>query len=108
MLTCMCDDAGLQYLLPATWTAVKEVGVDLVRLSQLLSRNPARLAGLSDTKGSIAKGKDADFVVSLCATCGSMGSVVCGPTCVCTHCNPQATACSCFEGKCELRMSHWG
>jgi dihydroorotase-like cyclic amidohydrolase len=60
---CISYAAGLQYLLPATWTAVKEVGVDLLQLSHLLSSNPALLAGLR-YKGLIAPGMDADIVVS--------------------------------------------
>jgi hypothetical protein len=54
---------GLQYLLPATWTAVKSVGVDLLQLSHVLSTNPARLAGLH-YKGHLAPNMDADIVVS--------------------------------------------
>jgi dihydroorotase-like cyclic amidohydrolase len=53
----------MQYLLPATWTAVKAAGVDLLQLSHLLSTNPAHLAGLR-FKGLIAKEMDADLVVS--------------------------------------------
>jgi dihydroorotase-like cyclic amidohydrolase len=32
--------AGMQHLLPATWTAVREAGIDLLTLSHLLSTNP--------------------------------------------------------------------
>eukprot|EP00798_Chlamydomonas_sp_ICE-L_P018520 gene18520-25024_t len=55
--------SGLQYLLPATWTALKDYGVDLLQLSQILSSEPAKLAGLGRVKGKIAVGYDADFVV---------------------------------------------
>lgn len=58
--------AGLQYLLPATWTALSPAGIDLGRLSHLLSTNPAHLAGLKN-KGLIAKDFDADLVVSVTA-----------------------------------------
>jgi alpha-D-ribose 1-methylphosphonate 5-triphosphate diphosphatase PhnM len=61
---------GMQYLLPTTWTAVKGLGVDLLHLSQLLSTNPAHLAGLG-SKGRLAKGMDADIVVSGRAKVGS-------------------------------------
>lgn len=54
----------MQYLLPATWTAVQSVGVDLFTLSHLLSTNPAHLAGLQH-KGLIAPEFDADLVVSI-------------------------------------------
>lgn len=54
--------SGMQYLLPATWTAVKAAGVDLFQLSQLLSTNPAHLASLQH-KGLIAAEMDADIVV---------------------------------------------
>lgn len=60
---CVAVPAGMQYLLPAAWTAVHSVGVDLVTLSHLLSTNPAHLAGLKH-KGVIHPGFDADLVVS--------------------------------------------
>lgn len=58
--------AGVQYLLPATYTALKAAprGVDLVHLAQLLSGAPAQLAGLGHRKGKIVPGMDADLVVS--------------------------------------------
>lgn len=59
--------AGVQYLLPATWTALHPHGVELPRLAQLLSEQPAKLAGLSNRKGKLAVGYDADIVVRLCA-----------------------------------------
>lgn len=54
---------SLQLRLPATWSGAVERDVDLVSLTRMLSTAPARLAGLSELKGSIEPGKDADFVV---------------------------------------------
>jgi dihydroorotase-like cyclic amidohydrolase len=57
--------AGLQFLLPATWTALSSAGgVNFNHLAALLAEQPAKLAGLSHRKGKIAKGYDADIVVS--------------------------------------------
>lgn len=63
--------AGVQYLLPATYTALKSApgGVDLVHLAQLLSTAPAQLAGLGHRKGKLAPGMDADIMVSMQARC---------------------------------------
>jgi allantoinase len=55
--------ASLQLLLPATWTALEGAGLPLHRLGQLLSREPARLAGLDGHKGALAPGHDADCIV---------------------------------------------
>lgn len=55
--------AGVQYLLPATWTALHGQGVDLLTLSHLLSTNPAHLIG-NKHKGILHAHKDADIVVS--------------------------------------------
>ncbi len=60
-----CTLAGVEYLLPATWTALKRHGSDLQRLATILARAPAKLAGLDNRKGKIAVGYDADIVVSL-------------------------------------------
>jgi dihydroorotase-like cyclic amidohydrolase len=50
--------AGLQYLLPATWTALQRANVtDLRRVSQLLSYAPAALANIQDRKGAIKAGE---------------------------------------------------
>lgn len=57
--------SGLQYLLPATWTAISSAGGDLPLLSRVLSSGPAKVAGLQDTKGQIAEGMDADLLVRL-------------------------------------------
>lgn len=54
---------GVQYLLPATWTPLRQ-HISLARLTELLSTAPAALAGLSDSKGKIAVGYDADLMVS--------------------------------------------
>jgi allantoinase len=69
---------GLQYLLPATWTALKGGGggeggggsggannttTTLTDLARLLSSAPASLAGLSKRKGALKPGMDADVVV---------------------------------------------
>lgn len=55
--------SSLQLRLPLTWTGAIERGVGLDVLARWLSLHPARLAGLDDRKGSIAVGRDADFVV---------------------------------------------
>lgn len=55
--------AGAQYLLPATWTAIRQYGGDVHKLVSLLSTEPAKLAGLSGRKGKVAVGYDADLVV---------------------------------------------
>lgn len=55
--------AGLQYALPATWTAMAARGLKPELLSRWWSTFPAQLAGLGARKGAIAEGMDADFVV---------------------------------------------
>ncbi|MES2646558.1 MAG: allantoinase AllB [Bacteroidota bacterium] len=55
--------ASLQFALPALWTAAKLRGFSIVEMSNLLSKNPAKLAGLQICKGDIAVGFDADLVV---------------------------------------------
>ena len=54
--------ASLQLGLSVVWTGAAERGIPLRRLADWLAANPATLAGLS-TKGAIAPGRDADFVV---------------------------------------------
>lgn len=54
---------SLQLRLPIVWTGAAARGVPLERLAEWLALEPARLAGLSRHKGSIAVGKDADLVV---------------------------------------------
>ena len=55
--------AALELGLAAVWTGASARGLPLERIAQWLSEAPARLAGLSSRKGSIAAGKDADLVV---------------------------------------------
>ncbi|KAK9803805.1 hypothetical protein WJX73_001135 [Symbiochloris irregularis] len=55
--------AGLQYALPATWSAMAARGLSPQQLSQWWSSFPATLAGLAGRKGAIAVGLDADLVV---------------------------------------------
>ena len=54
--------AGLQYGLPATWTAGKERGATVEDMAGWWSSSPAAVAGLED-RGSIEVGKKADLVV---------------------------------------------
>ncbi|CAN5620084.1 allantoinase AllB [soil metagenome] len=55
--------SGLQFSLPVVWTEAKKRGISLEKISELMSVNPAKLAGLDEIKGKIAKGFDADFVI---------------------------------------------
>jgi allantoinase len=54
--------AGLQYLLSSSWTALKEM-MPLEKFIPLLTENPAGFIGVSDKKGRIGIGYDADLVV---------------------------------------------
>ncbi len=54
---------GLETLLPALLTEGRRRGIGIERLSDLLSRNPARIMGLAPAKGEIAPGADADLAV---------------------------------------------
>ncbi|MDB4906029.1 MAG: allantoinase [Gemmatimonadetes bacterium] len=54
--------ASLQLGLPAVWTGASARGASVHHLSRWMCEAPARLAGLSSRKGSIAPGLDADFV----------------------------------------------
>jgi hypothetical protein len=92
MMPCIISNAstcsaGLQYLLPSSWTALfrtygtpiagkegkeKEAAMATThtlirRLSDALSTQPAVLAGLDGRKGKIAPGYEADFVVGVTA-----------------------------------------
>jgi len=55
--------SGLQYRLPAVWTALKPYGVSFEQLSHLLSSSAAKVFHIDDRKGRIAPGMEADFVI---------------------------------------------
>ena len=55
--------AGLQFGLSTIWTEAKARGFSLVDVVRWMGARTAKLARVDDRKGSIAVGKDADFVV---------------------------------------------
>lgn len=55
--------AGLQFSLPVFWTAAKERGIAIEKLSGLMSKRTSEFLGLGNKKGKIEKGFDADIVV---------------------------------------------
>jgi allantoinase len=55
--------SSLGLTLSAAWTAARERGYSLADLARWMCAAPAELAGLSPWKGTIAEGKNADFVV---------------------------------------------
>jgi len=55
--------ASLQISLPIMLTAARLRGIPLERLVEWMSTAPARLAGLSNRKGTIAVGRDADLAI---------------------------------------------
>jgi allantoinase len=55
--------ASLQLSLSAVWTEARCRGFTLADLATWMARRPAELVGLSDRKGAIAPGHDADLVV---------------------------------------------
>ncbi len=55
--------AGLQYSLPVIWTAAKTRGFTVEDIARWMSLNVATFLHLSDTKGKIEKGYDADLVI---------------------------------------------
>jgi allantoinase len=55
--------ASLQVSLAAAWTGARSRGVAPGRIAEWMSAAPARLAGLSTTKGEIAPGHDADLTI---------------------------------------------
>lgn len=62
---------GIGFGLQAVWTKLRMPSIDsqqvreryIVRLAEWLSLNPAKVLGISSQRGSIEKGKSADFVV---------------------------------------------
>ena len=54
--------AGLQFLLPAAWTAMKGT-VPIEKFIPLLTEHPAKFLQVDGRKGKLAKGYDADLVV---------------------------------------------
>ena len=54
--------AGLQFLLPAAWTALKDK-ISLEKFIPLLTEKPAQFLNLDDRKGYLKSGYDADFVI---------------------------------------------
>jgi allantoinase len=55
--------ASLQIGLSIVWTGATARGLSITDLARWMSAGPARLAGLHQFKGSIAVGRDADFVI---------------------------------------------
>lgn len=55
--------ASLGLALPVLWTGMRARKIGLERIAEWMAAGPARLAGLGDTKGTLAAGADADFVV---------------------------------------------
>lgn len=54
--------AGLQFLLPASYTSLKEY-VSLAQFIPLITQKPAQFLGVDTKKGSIKVGYDADFTI---------------------------------------------
>ena len=54
--------SGLQFLLPVSWTALKE-NMSLEKFIPLVTEHPAKFIGVDKRKGKIAPGYDADLVV---------------------------------------------
>ena len=55
--------AGLQFLLPAVWTAARHRDIPVEKIAFWLSERPAAFIGLQNSKGKIELGFDADLVV---------------------------------------------
>jgi allantoinase len=55
--------ASLQLSLSAVWTGARARGIAPERIAEWMSEGPARLAGLSDRKGKLVAGYDADVVI---------------------------------------------
>jgi allantoinase len=55
--------ASLGLALSVVWTAMQQRGIALEKIAEWMAAAPARLAGLSGRKGTLAPGADADFAV---------------------------------------------
>jgi allantoinase len=55
--------ASLQLGLPAVWSGARDRDIPLEEVAERMGEMPARLAGLSGTKGAIVAGADADLVL---------------------------------------------
>jgi allantoinase len=55
--------ASIQFALPVLWTAVKKRNYTFSDVVKWLCENPAKLAGVENSKGKIAAGFDADLIV---------------------------------------------
>ena len=60
---CSAGGPGIEVLLPALWTGCEEHDLAPTRVVDLLCEGPARAFGIAHRKGSLAPGKDADFVI---------------------------------------------
>lgn len=55
--------ASIQFALPVLWTAAKERNCTFSDIATWLCERPAKLIGLQNSKGKIAKGFDADIII---------------------------------------------
>lgn len=55
--------AGLSVSLPVIWTELRKLNLPLSYVARWMAEAPAKLAGLSDRKGRIVAGLDADLIV---------------------------------------------
>jgi allantoinase len=55
--------SSLSVALPVLWTEASARGFDLAGVARWMAQEPARLAGCGNTKGRLAAGCDADFVI---------------------------------------------
>ncbi len=55
--------AGLQFTLPALWTAGERKGLTIEKLIPLLTSNPAKFLGLDHKKGYLKAGYEADITI---------------------------------------------